>query len=722
MKHFALSSFFSAFCFILLGILSQSLSAKVDLNLEYIEQIYIIGTKQDAVQLPGSGTVISNEDLKKLADTDIQKILLLVPGLYFRSEEGFGLRPNISIRGTAPDRSGKITIMEDGIPIAPAPYTAPAAYYFPTAGRIHAVEVLKGPASIRQGPSNIGGVINLISTPIPENHTGMLVHELGDNGFQRTHSYAGFNRDHVGAMLEVHHSNTDGFDIIQYLGGNTGFDKSDYLAKLRLNTAKNSDKYHEVLFKLKTSNELSNQTYVGLTQADYFRNPRIRYGLSHFDEMDNDHDSLQLNYLFEFRDFRLTAVYFDNEFSRDWFKVENIHGQSINGILSAANRGDILAIGILNNTIPSEILMKHNYRNYDASGINLSAALDLDIHTFTIGYRDMKDEEDRQQSYETFNQYGDGTYSSLSPVFFVGGSDNSRRETEAKAFYIEDEVELERLSLTLGYRSEEYSRSEILWSDVLRNKILYLPKTIKGNYDLWGFGATFDISKSSKLVFGFHEGRSPVFGDDAEAADNFELGIRLDQENFDFEFFLFQSNYSNLVAECKNSDGGECNTGDAFSGGAVDVQGIEVTGSILIERDRASYPIAFQYTKTDSAFNNSFESEYFGVVSSGDNVPYLPSSNLALVTGISLSSGIEANLRMARVGKTCSTASCNEFNLIEAHTLVDIGLRKSFADNLSLYITLENVLDDSNIVARSPKEGIRTQKPRSLKIGLEYRF
>ena len=94
----------------------------------------------------------------------------------------------------------------------------------------------------------------------------------------------------------------------------------------------------------------------------------------------------------------------------------------------------------------------------------------------------------------------------------MGGSDNSRRETEAKAFYIEDEVELERLSLTLGYRSEEYSRSEILWSDVLRNKILYLPKTIKGNYDLWDFGATFDISESSKLVFGFHE-EDPLYSE-----------------------------------------------------------------------------------------------------------------------------------------------------------------------------------------------------------------
>jgi hypothetical protein len=31
-------------------------------------------------------------------------------------------------------------------------------------------------------------------------------------------------------------------------------------------------------------------------------------------------------------------------------------------------------------------------------------------------------------------------------------------------------------------------------------------------------------------------------------------------------------------------------------------------------------------------------------------------------------------------------------------------------------------MNDTNIVARAPKEGIRTQKPRSLKLGIEYRF
>ena len=74
----------------------------------YTEEVTIISEVAD---LAGAGAVISNEDLQKVMDTDIQKILTAVPGLYMRTEEGYGLRPNISIRGTAIERSAKVTIM-----------------------------------------------------------------------------------------------------------------------------------------------------------------------------------------------------------------------------------------------------------------------------------------------------------------------------------------------------------------------------------------------------------------------------------------------------------------------------------------------------------------------------------------------------------------------------------------------------------------------------------
>ncbi|MDC1387831.1 TonB-dependent receptor plug domain-containing protein, partial [Gammaproteobacteria bacterium] len=160
-------------------------------DVETIESVTIIGSQEDLRKLPGSGQRIPNEALLKAMDTDIQKILMAVPGIYMRTEEGYGLRPNISIRGTAIERSGKVTVMEDGVLVAPSPYTSSAAYYFPTTGRIHAIEVLKGPAAVSQGPQTIGGAINLISTPIPNVLSGKFIQELGENGMMRTHTYYG---------------------------------------------------------------------------------------------------------------------------------------------------------------------------------------------------------------------------------------------------------------------------------------------------------------------------------------------------------------------------------------------------------------------------------------------------------------------------------------------------------------------------------------------------
>ena len=203
-----------------------SLSAYAEMEMNTVETVTIVGSQEDVA---GSATVLSNEDLAKMVDTDIHKILSAVPGVYVRTEDGYGLRPNISIRGTAPDRSGKVTLMEDGVLIAPAPYTSASAYYFPTTGRIHAVEVLKGPAAITQGPSTIGGAINMISTPIPEANGGFVTQELGSDGLSRTHATYGVNNGTLSGLVEIHENSVDGFDSIMNVGGDTGFDKSDFL-------------------------------------------------------------------------------------------------------------------------------------------------------------------------------------------------------------------------------------------------------------------------------------------------------------------------------------------------------------------------------------------------------------------------------------------------------------------------------------------------------------
>jgi len=88
----------------------------------------IVGNKFKAKNKAGSTFYLSEADLKVFRQDDISRILINVPGVTVQETDGFGLRPSIGMRGTNPDRSSKITLMEDGVLIAPAPYSAPAAY------------------------------------------------------------------------------------------------------------------------------------------------------------------------------------------------------------------------------------------------------------------------------------------------------------------------------------------------------------------------------------------------------------------------------------------------------------------------------------------------------------------------------------------------------------------------------------------------------------------
>ena len=82
-------------------------------------------------------------------------------------EDGVGLRPNIGMRGTSPDRSKKVTVMEDGVLISPAAYSASTAYYFPLITRMAQVRVLKGPAAILYGRDSVDAVPRLVEAPAP---------------------------------------------------------------------------------------------------------------------------------------------------------------------------------------------------------------------------------------------------------------------------------------------------------------------------------------------------------------------------------------------------------------------------------------------------------------------------------------------------------------------------------------------------------------------------
>ena len=154
---------------------------------------------------PGSSDLVSLADIKRYNDTDVNRILSRVPGVYVQEEDGFGLRPNIGMRGTGVERSSKVNLMEDGIPISPAPYASPAAYYSPTAGRMYALEARKGSSQIKYGPHSTGGALNYVSTPIPTSFKSNFVISGGNHSSYFLKADIGSSNSNFGYLFEVLH-------------------------------------------------------------------------------------------------------------------------------------------------------------------------------------------------------------------------------------------------------------------------------------------------------------------------------------------------------------------------------------------------------------------------------------------------------------------------------------------------------------------------------------
>jgi Fe(3+) dicitrate transport protein len=533
-------------------------------------------------------------------------------------------------------------------------------------------------------------------------------------------------------LVEVHEHESDGFDSIANVGGDTGFDKSDLMVKARYESGA-----HSLTLKMVDIDENSNQSYVGLSQASFNANPRVRYGATAYDKMMNDGEQTSLTYVGDFENFNVQFTSWQNDYHRDWFKVSDFnnkkaHGEQddINELISDANNGSANAQAILDGKLPVQIEYKHNNRYYTNEGYQFSINTTLGIHDLTVGYRDMEDSESRIQAHEYSDQAADGSLSALYGYVGLSGSNNRLRESSATSYYLQDTMDFGKLDITLGYRSEDYDQRHRRWGEgagpnLTAVRITSVRDTFATNdHTTSSFGATYDLSESVTLVAGFHEGMTPMFGADPEEADNTELGIRYSEGTTSLEAFYFSSEYSNLSAECTLVSGAACNPEESavFSGGAADVEGIEFSGSWVFEGDGVSYPVALAYTSTDATFNNSSESDYFGVVAAGDDLPYIPSSSMSLVAGFVSDNGLSGNMRLIDVGSSCSIAACGTYNKINAHTIIDLNIRKALTDSMDVYAIIENISDDADIISRAPSEGARSQKPRTIKVGFSYKF
>ena len=697
-----------------------------------LERFRIVG---DLDAIPGSAHVVGPEDLEqqKLLYDDIHKILRQVPGLNIQEEDGYGLRPNIGIRGTGSERSSKISLMEDGVLIAPAPYAAPAAYYFPVAGRMEAIEVRKGSSQIKYGPHTIGGALNLISSPIPEDLSWLVDAEGGEDASGKLRARAGDAYDHLGWLAETYQIRTDGFKRLDG-GGDTGFEISDYLVKLRVDTGDEAVLPQALELKLQYYDETSDETYLGLTEQDFRADPFRRYAASQEDVMHAEHRQVQLSHrLRPASVVDVSTVFYRNEFERNWYKVDAVGGEGIADILDdPASFPELMSVVRGATSEAGALEVRANNREYYSQGIQSIVGLSLGAavrHDIELSVRYHVDEEDRFQHDDLYRMV-DGEMV-LTEAGAPGSQANRVSDAQAWSLFAQDRIEVGPWMISPGvrYESIDFTRSDYAADDPGRTA----PAVRENGVDavIPGVGVSFEAAEGVHLFGGVHKGYGPPgpgADDETEPEEsvNYELGARARRGTLSVQAVAFYNDYRNILGRASLATGDPTGAGELFNGGEVEVGGLELALDYDLAEPAAlgvRLPVRLAYTYTSAEFGTSFESDFepWGTVEEGDELPYLPEHQLHL--GLGMEAGPWA-LRLAanHVDEMRTEAGSGPIPAAsgtDAFTVWNASGELRLRTGSTLFVGVQNLTDESYVVARRPA-GARPGLPRTLLAGIRF--
>ncbi len=702
-----------------------------------LDAVTIVGDVEERQRSPGSVHKVDQEMLEQWHYRDVHRVLKAIPGVYVLDEEGFGLRPNIGMRGSGSHRSRKIVMMEDGVLLAPAPYSAPAAYYFPVMARIQAVEVSKGPSAIKYGPNTVGGAINFVSRDIPgaDDANGRVDVSLGSFGFGQLHGFYGDSTERFGWLLEGVHMQADGFKELDD-GGGTGFEKNDVLLKMRFNSDLAADVYHQFDIKLGYANEVGDETYLGLSDKAFAANPLRRYASTQHDFFEWDHQQFALSHFYDpGGDFVVSTTVYQRNFRRRWDKINHFDGRAptLRDIISNPDTPvnmvfyDVLT-GQEDSYSPDETIMLLNAdREFISKGIQSRLQWRPTIagvdHLFTVGIRYHHDEVERDHWQRGFlMRSGQLVRDARERTQTIKNQANA----QALAVYLQNQVMLGDLTITPGFRHEHINTeftNLVTNETVLREDNVFIP----------GLGVNYRISPGIHLLGGVHKGFVPVRPDadievKPEESINYEFGLRYNRSGLAMEAIGFFNDYSNLTGECIAACIVGAGRGIHFNAGEVHIWGLETMAVRTFTTGLGgglTFPVRFTYTYTDSEFRTNFDSPEFGVahVRIGYKMPHLPEHQLNLQVAVeqnrwhaALSFNYVAEMRtVAGVGTPVKSQRT------DAQQVVDLSANYQLGRNSMLYFTVNNLFDDVAIVSRR-LVGARSGKPRSLLLGYKVDF
>lgn len=695
--------------------------------------------------LPGFSATLDQRNLEQHGGTNPEAQLRRLPAVTVRTEDGFGLRPNIGLRAASSERSKKITLMEDGVLFAPAPYSAPAAYYFPLLSRMSGVRVMLGSSAIPYGPHTIGGAIDWTGRKVPQEKSvgGGFDLSLGNTWYQKADLHAHASLGWMGVLFEYARLGSEGFKTVDENNIGTGFERNEMNLKLMLRSDETNDGAPRPMHLLEGtagfSNERSNETYLGLTDQDFRANPFRRYAISAPDNMRWERWSGVIKHTFTLQDFSLVSTAYRHDMSRTWYRFDGFRdGTSVFDVLR--NQGGLNSIYLEtmklerdSTTDDLQMTWANNQRTFASQGIQMVARGDVQTqdarHHIEGGARLHNDWIARNHTGEVFESR-DGVRTDTGARLNLA---NNRDETTALSLHASYELSVSNFTLAFGMRSESIfgTREEAGRTGSLVQQA-WLP----------GGGVKYDLLTSDtetlELVGGVYRGFSPATpsasnaGVEPEYATNVEAGARWDgiawgDQLLQGSMFYFLTEYENMLSSCSASSGCRSSMLDQqFNAGRVRAYGLETSMTLKLKHKDVKFPVRINYTWMRSRFDASFRSQdpQLGDVKEGAGLPYFPEHQFLIEGNVEVGQAggmISATytsrmLEQAGFEADPNTPLTDDQFYLDANAYLNV-----FDKKLKIYLKAENVLFARPLVSRRPF-GARPGRPSLIMLGVSGRF
>jgi Fe(3+) dicitrate transport protein len=658
--------------------------------------VQVIGGEEKLPTLGGAGQILGKKELEDSHVFTVNEALRKVAGVHARDEEGFGLRPNIAMRGLNPTRSTKITLLEDGLPLAYAPYGDNASYYHPAVDRYERIEVLKGASSLLFGPQTVGGVVNYITSAPRQSFGGYVQGVVGNRDFFNGKVNVGGG----GFTLDYGHKEGDG----------ARDNMNHKLDDLNIKYGAMLGDRNAITLRGNFYKEDSMLTYSGLTQAEFdrlgarynpFKNDRFeaeRVGLSAtHDFLINDKSTLT------------TSVYY-SKFDRDWWRQAS---NSQDAQCAALNPSRLAGVAIDPNTCNS---IQGRLRSYETWGVEPRLTVAHGLGEFQAGVRAHFEEQNRIQINGTSPTARTGTV-----------AENNLRKTSAYSGFIANRFDIGQFSVTPIARYESIKAERT-------NRLTGLGGETSVHAFTPGIGATWNPMPTLTVFTSLHKGFAPPRVEDLiggtgtvvdvgyEKSLNFEFGVRTQPlQGVSVQAAYFRNDYDNLIAVGSIAGGSTpLSQGKALFEGLELAANAEFSNGVFGRMAYTWLPTAEQ----SEAFRNVATGAIVGV--QGNRQAYSPEQTLTAAVGYGVGpfrGEIEAQYigsQYSDFANTVLPTTDGQKGEIAAYTVWNTALNYRFDKALSAFVTAKNLFDKTYIVDRT--RGIQVGMPRLIQVGVKYAF